>query len=62
MKKVSRKLTLNKQTMALLDEKEMMAVKGGEGDDKVDATKSRFSCWTLAAACSQVSCKYLICL
>ena len=34
MKKVSRKLTLNKQTMALLDEKEMMNVKGGEGDEK----------------------------
>ena len=66
MKKIVKKLSLNKQTMALLDEKEMMNVKGGlvladDGGDEGDATSSKISCWSLARRCTRRSCKSAIC-
>ena len=61
MKKIIKKLSLNKQTMALLDEKEMMNVKGGESDEKVDATKTRLFCMSLVSICTARSCVSPIC-
>jgi hypothetical protein len=67
MKKITKKLSLNKQTMALLDEKEMMYIKGGvemlEPEDGADGalTRSRLFCLLTKAefgCTNHTSCKY----